>query len=105
MRHVEDVDRADLVRDLPHAREVPQAGIGAGSADDDLGLLAHRDRLELVVVDHLGVAPHRVEGGVIELSAEAELVTVSEMAAVREIETENGVARLQHRHVCRGIRL
>ena len=37
VRHVEDVHCAHLVGDLAHAREVPEARIGAGAADDDLG--------------------------------------------------------------------
>ena len=49
--HVEDVVRANLVCDLAHAGEVPEAGIGAASADDDLGLFADGDGFELVVVD------------------------------------------------------
>ena len=56
VRHVEDVNRAHLVGDLAHAREIPQARIGAGAADDDLRLFALGNGFHLVVVDGLGVA-------------------------------------------------
>ena len=44
VRHVDQVDRADLVGDLPHAREIDHARISAAAADDQLGLFAHGDR-------------------------------------------------------------
>ena len=58
MRHVEDVHRAYLVGDLPHPRKIPQSRIRACPADNRLRLLALRNRFQLVVVDHLGVATH-----------------------------------------------
>ncbi len=69
VRHVEDVYRTDLVGNLPHAGKVPEARIGAGAADDDLGLLAHGDGFHLVIVDQLGVAPDVVKRGPIKLAA------------------------------------
>ncbi len=105
VRHVEDVNRAHLVGDLAHAREVPQARIGAGAADDDLGLFLRGDGFHLVVVDGFGVAADVIEGGAVELAAEAEPMAVGQVAAVREIEAENGVAGLQHGRVGRGVGL
>ena len=105
VRHIEDVHRADLVGDLAHAREIPQARICAGAADDDLGLFAHGDGFEFVVVDDFCVAPDSVKGRAVELAAEAQLVAVGKVAAMGQVEAENGVAGLQHRHVGRGVGL
>ena len=103
--HVEDVNRADLVGDLAHAREIPQARIGAAAADDGLGLFALGDGFQLVVVDELGVAADLVKRGPVELAAEAQPVAVGQVAAVREIEAENRVAGLQDRRIGRGVGL
>ena len=53
----------------------------------------------------LGIAPHLVERGPVELAAEAEPVAVRQVAAMRQVEAENGVARLQHRRIRRGVGL
>ena len=105
MRHVKYVDGAYLVCYLAHAREVPEARIRAGAADDGLRLFALRDRFELIVVDAFGVAANRVERGFVKFPAEAQLVAVGEMAAMRQIEAEDRIARLQDRHVGRGVGL
>ena len=70
-----------------------------------LRLLAQRDRLQLVVVDRLRIPPHGVERGPVELSAEAQLVPMREVATMGEIEPEDGVAGLQHRRVRRRVGL
>ena len=70
-----------------------------------LGFSRVGDGFELVVVDGFGVAADVIERGAIQLAAEAEPVAVGEVAAVGKIEAENGVARLQHRGVGRGIGL
>src|ERR1019366_12695 len=97
--HVEDEGCADFVGDTAHALEIPEAGIGAAASDNDVGFLADCGGFHLVVVDLLRIAPHVVEGGAIELSAETELVAVGEVAAMRKIKTENGVARVEHREI------
>ena len=105
VRHVDEQKGADFIRDGAHAREIEGPGIGAAAADDELGLFPARDFGELVVVDDLGVLAHAVGGDAIELAGEVELVAVREMAAVSEIEAENGVARLEDGHVGGGIGL
>src|SRR3569623_415168 len=90
MRHVENVYGANLVRDLPHARKVPKPQIRACATNDGLRLFSQRNCLELVVVDHLGVAPDGIESGAIQLAAAAELMTVRQVPAVRQIKTKNG---------------
>ncbi len=52
-----------------------------------------------------GVAPHLIKSGPVELAAEAQPMAVGEVAAVRQVEAENGVAGLQNRRVSRGIGL
>src|SRR3569833_233896 len=74
MRHVEDIDCSNLVCDLPHAREIPKPRICACATNDGLRLFSQRNCLELVVVDHLSVAPDGIESGAIQLAAEAELM-------------------------------
>jgi len=103
VRHVEDVVRANLVGNLAHAYKIPLARISTGTADDDLGLFLDRRGLKLVIVNGFGVAAHVVERGPIELAAEAEPVTMRQVAAVREIETENRIARLKNGRKCRCI--
>ena len=103
--HIKNVDCAYLVGDLAHPGEIPKAGIGAGAADDHFGLFACGDFFHFVVVDQLGVTTNVVEGGPIELAAEAEFVSVGEMAAVGQIEAQNGVARLQNRRKGGGVGL
>ena len=96
VRHVEDVIRAHLIGDLAHARKIPEISmISAGAADDDLRLFLERNRFEFVVVDCICIAADVVEGGPIELAGEAEPVAMREVAAVRQIEAQNRVARLQ----------
>ena len=70
-----------------------------------LGFSAIGDGFHLVVVDGLGVAAHVIERGAVQLAAEAQPVAVRQVAAVRKIEAENGVARLQDRRVGRGVGL
>ena len=70
-----------------------------------LGFSCVGDLFHLVVIDGLGVAAHVIEGGAVELAAEAEAMAVREVAAVREIEAENGVAGREHRRVGRGVGL
>jgi hypothetical protein len=94
VRHVHQVERANLVGDLPHAGEVDGARIGRASADDELGLLAHGDGFHLVIVERLGFASHAVADDVESFAAEAELVSVSEVSAMGEVESHDGVAGL-----------
>ena len=80
-------------------------GIGAAAADDDFGLLAEGGGFEFVVVDGLGVAADLVADDAVELAGEVELVAVGEVAAVREVEAEDGVAGGEQRHVGGGVGL
>ena len=105
VRHVEDINRAHLIGDLAHAGKVPQTRIRTGASNDDLGFFLNGNRFHLVVVDGFGVAAHMIEGGAIELAAKAQAMPVRQVAAVRKVEAENGVARLQNSRIGRGIGL
>src|SRR5579864_887075 len=94
--HVHQVQRADLVGDLPHAGEIDDAGIGAAAADDHLGPLFFSKLLQIVVVDGLSFLGHAVGNDAISFSGKVEMVPVGEVSAVRQVQTENGVAGLQH---------
>jgi hypothetical protein len=70
-----------------------------------LGFSCEGNRFHLVVVDGFGIAADVIEGGAIKLAAEAEAMSVRQVATVREIEAENRVAGLQHCRVGRGVGL
>ena len=105
MSHVDHQLRANLIGNLPHPRKIPDARIRARSADDRLRLLALGNRLQLVVVDRLGILAHRVKRRPVELTAEAQLVPMRQMPAMRQIEPQNRVPMLQNGHISRRIGL
>ena len=105
MRHVDQEECANLVRDGAHPGKVELSGIGATTADDHLRLLAVSDGFKLVVIDSLGIAPHLIADHAIEFAGEVELMAVGKMAAVREIKTEDCIAGGEQRHVCRCVGL
>ena len=95
----------ECVGDLAHAGEVEEARISAAAADDDFGILADGDLLELVVVDGFGIFADAVGDDAIELAGEIELVAVGEVAAHGEVEAEDGVAGLEDGGVGGGVGL
>src|SRR5579862_8001156 len=105
MGHVKYEVGSNLVGNLTHALEIPQPGIGACATNDDLRLFLDRSCLELVVIDGLCVPANVIESGAIELTAKAELMSVRQVPAVRQVEAKDGVARLKDCRVCRCVRL
>ena len=97
MRHVDQVERADFVRDLPHAGKIDDSRIGAAAADDQLRPLLLGQLFQIVVVDGFGFLGHAIRNDAVSLAGKIQMMAVSKMSAVRQIESENGVARLQHR--------
>ena len=87
------------------AREVDDARVGAGADDDHLRLVLVRQPLQLLVVDPLVVLAHAVGDDRVELAREVERVAVREVAAVREVHAEHGVAGLQRREIDRHVGL
>src|SRR5262249_14375939 len=94
--HINNKDGAAFVSDGAHTGKVECARIRAAAADDDFGLLAQRRLFELIVVDGLGIFANAVGDDFVELAGEVQLVAVSEVSAVSEIEAEDGIAGLEN---------
>ena len=99
VRHVDHQQRADLVGDLAEAREVELARVGGPAGDDQLRLALARDARDLVHVDQARLAVDPVGRDVVEPAGEVDLHAVREVAAVRQLEAQDRVARLQQRVV------
>ncbi|MET3801847.1 hypothetical protein ABID70_001802 [Clavibacter michiganensis] len=95
VRHVDPELGADLVGDRAERGEVEVAGVRRPAGDDDLRAVLERLLAHDVHVDEEGVGIHAVGGRVVELPGEVELHAVREVAAVRELEAEDRVARLR----------
>ena len=85
--------------------EVDDARVGAGADHDHLRVVLVGEAVELVVVDPLVVFADAVRHDRVELSGEVERMPVGEVAAVRQVHTKHGVARLEQREVHRHVRL
>ena len=105
VRHVGDDRRADRLADGADPLELDDARVGARADHDHLRLVLVRQPLELLVVDPLVVFAHAVGDDGVELAGEVQRMAVREVAAVREVHAEHGVARLQQREVDRHVRL
>ena len=103
VRHVDQVDRAHFVGNLPHAGEVDDARISAAAADDQLRPLALGNLLQLVVIDGLGFFGNAVGNDLVGLAGEVQRMSVRKVTAVREIQSQHGIARLNHRSVRRHV--
>lgn len=54
VRHVDEVECTNLVRNLPHAGEVNNPRISAAPADNQLRSFLLREFFQFVIVDRLG---------------------------------------------------
>ena len=95
MRHVDQVERAHFVGDLAHAGKINDSRIGAASADDQLGAFFLGQLLQIVVVDGLSFLGHAIGNDAVGLAGKIQMMAVGEMSAMRQIQSENGVAGLQ----------
>ena len=75
-------------------REVDDARVRARADDDHLRLVLVGEAVQFVVVDAFVVLPHAVRDDRVELAREVQRVPVREVAAVRQVHAEHGVARL-----------
>ena len=105
VRHVAEQQRADLVRDLAEAVGLDRARVGRAAADDQLRPVLLGERENLVVVDQVRLARDAVVDDRVEPPAEVDLQPVRQVPAVRELEREDRVARLQRCHVDGHVRL
>src|SRR5215510_12744200 len=105
VRHVDQVQRADFIGDLAHAGEINDAWISAAAADDQLGTLALGDAFQFVVINGLGFLGDSIGDNFVSLSGKVQVMAVSKVATVRQVQAKNGVSRLEDSVVSAHIRL
>src|ERR1700689_2315177 len=99
MSHVDYKKGTHLIRNLAHAGEVDDPGVGAASGYDELRLFLLGNRFELVVVDPLRLFLHPIKYRAVEFAGEAQLVPVREMTAMGQVKTQDGVSRVDDSHI------
>src|SRR5437763_11239632 len=93
VRHVYQVERANFVCDLPHTRKINDAGIGTAATDDQFRVFFLRKLFQIVVVDGLGLFRDAIGNDLVSLAGKIQMMTVGEMSAMGEVQSENGIAR------------
>src|ERR1700694_628735 len=104
MRDVGEQESADLFGDLAEYLEVELARIGGGAGDDNLRPFLFCQIAHRVVADPLSLPIDLVMHRAPEDSGSADGPSVRQMAAMRERQTHQRVARLEQREVNREIR-
>ena len=102
--HVDPERSPDLVGDLAERGEVEVARVRGPPRDDDPRIVLERPVAHQVHVDDERLGIDAVGDGVVELAREVQLHAVGEVATVRELEAENGVARSGDRREHRRVR-
>ncbi len=100
-RHVRHVDKqvcADAVSDFTHFCPVNHAGVGREATDNHLRLVLFGQLRHLVIVNFTGLID-TVRYDVVQFTGEVNRGAVSQVAALRQVHTQNGIARLQQRGV------
>jgi hypothetical protein len=85
VRHIDHIKGADFIGDGTHPGEVDDAGIGAAAADDQLGMLALSDLLELIVIDGFRILGDTVRDDAIGLARKIKGMAMSEVTAMRKV--------------------
>ncbi len=98
VRHVDEQVSADAVGDFAHFGPVNHAGVSGEAADDHFRLVGLRLFGQIVIVD-LAFVVDAVRHHVIQFAGQVNRGTVGQVAAVRQVHAQNGVARLQQRGV------
>src|SRR5581483_6840118 len=96
---------ADAIGGLADAREVDHARIRARANHDHLRLMFVGEAIELVVIDPLVLFFHAVRDDRVQLAGKIQWMPMREVAAVRQVHAEDGVAGLEQREVHRHVRL
>ena len=96
VRHVDQIERANFVGNLPHAGEVDDPRIRAAAADDQLWAFFLGELFQLVVVNRFGFFRDAVRNDLVGLAGKIQMMPVREVAAMRQVQAEDRVARLQH---------
>ncbi len=105
VRHIHQQQRAALVGNRAHAGKIEKARIRAPAADNHLRLFRQRDLLQQVVVNGFRILTHSIRHHAVQLAREIQLVPVRQMPAMRQIQSQNRVSGLQHRHIGRRVGL
>ncbi len=105
VRHIDQVERANLIRNLPHADKINDAWIGAPPANDQLRPFLLRKLFQFVVVDRLRFLGDAVRNNLVSLAREIQMMPVRQMSAMSQVQPKNRVARLQHRRISLHVRL
>src|SRR5437899_4044748 len=99
MRHVDQIEGANFIGDLAHADKINNPWICAAPSDDQLRFLLFRQLFEIVIVNSLALFADTVRDDSISVAGEIQMVAVSKESAVRQIQSKDGIARLQHRRI------
>src|SRR5947209_20611655 len=97
MCHVNQVECANFVGDLAHAGKINNPWICASTSDDQLRLFSLRQLFEIVIINSFAVLSDTVRNDPISFAGEIQMVTVSKVSAVRQIQSKDSSARLHHR--------
>ena len=101
--HVHHQERPDLLADLGELGEVEEPRVGACTRNDQPRLVLAGLLHEVVEVDPVVFFPDAVAGDLEVLAGEVQPHPVGEVAAVGEVEAEDGVAGVEggeeHAHV------
>ncbi len=103
VRHVDHEVRTHLIGDLAEYAEVDDAGIGGAAGDDELRAMLLGELAHLVDIDPMVVAAHAVGHWLEPFARHVHRRAMCEMSAGGEIQTKEGVARLQQGHESCGI--
>ena len=87
VRHIDQIERADFVRNLTHAGEVDDPRISAAAANNQLRALRRGDLFQVVVINRLRFPSHAVGNYFVSLAGEIQRMSMREVSAVSEIQT------------------
>ena len=87
VRHIDQIERANFVRNLTHAGEVDDPRISAAAANNQLRALRRGDLFQVVVINRLRFPGHPIGNYFVSLAGEIKRMSMGEVTAVSEIQT------------------
>ena len=96
MRHVDHQQSPDLVGDFTHPLVIPFAAVSRCPADNHFGFVLQSEPFHGIVVDRPGLFGEFVTDGFVEKARGVDGRTVRKVAAVCEVESHEGVSRLEY---------
>ena len=105
VRHIDEQDRADRIRDLAHASPIDDARVRRKAGEEHLRPHLFGQLLHGVVVDGLGVARDAIGVDLVELAAEVRGASMGQVAAGGKVHAHHAIARFAHCHVHGSVRL